>query len=123
MGLLDHFEKLINERGSSAILREHLALVKAEQAALDRKNSDLEAKSKTLQSENADLQKELGVLKSQVAALQSGNTSGYVCDHCGSPQFKRTGSRKDPTFGDLGIKEAVFSCLACGKESAFTQNP
>jgi hypothetical protein len=92
MGLLDHFEKLINEHGSAAILREHLALVKAEQSALERKNSDIEAKCKTLQSENAELQKELGVLKSQVSALQSGNTSRYVCDHCGSPQLKRTGS-------------------------------
>lgn len=123
MGLLDHFEKLINEHGSAAILREHLALVKAEQSALERKHADIDAQCKTLQSENAELKKELGVLKSQMAVLQSGNTSGHVCDHCGSPQIKRTGSRRDPIFGDLGIKEAVFSCLACGKESAFTQKP
>lgn len=123
MGLLDHFEKLINEHGSAAILREHLALVKAEQSALERKNSDLHAETKELRFENAQLQKELGVLKSQVGVLQSGNSSGYVCDHCGSPQLKRAGSRRDPTFGELGIKVAVFCCLACGKESAFTQDP
>jgi hypothetical protein len=41
MRLFDHLEKLINEHGSAAILREHLALVKAEQAALERKNSNL----------------------------------------------------------------------------------
>jgi hypothetical protein len=121
MGLLDHFEKLINEHGSAAILREQLALVKAEQSALERQRADLDAQCKTLQSENAEIKKQLGVLKGQVAGLQSGNQSGYVCDHCGSPQLKRTGNRRDPVFGALGIKETVFSCLACGKESAFTQ--
>lgn len=123
MGLLDHFEKLINEHGSAAILREHLALIKAEQLTLERKNSDLQVENKKLHSENTEFHKEIGVLKNQISILQSGNSSGYVCDHCGSPQLKRTGSRRDPTFGDLGVKEAVFSCLACGKESAFTQNP
>ena len=123
MGLLDHFEKLINEHGSAAILREHLALVKTEQLTLERKNSDLQTENEKLRSENAELHKDIGVLKNQIGTLQSGNSSGYVCDHCGSPKLNRTGNRQDPTFGDLGVKLAVFSCLVCGKESAFTQNP
>lgn len=62
------------------------------------------------------------MIKSQFTIPQSGNSSEYVCDHCGSPQLKRTGNRRDPTFGVLGIKQAVFVCQDCGKESTFTQD-
>jgi hypothetical protein len=119
MSLLDHLEKLINKHGSSAILREHLALVRSEQITLEHKYSDLNAEYNTLKSENAELKKELWILKEQISALNSGNDSGYVCDHCGSPQLKRIGNRKDPTFGDLGVKQSVFTCMVCAKESAF----
>jgi len=56
-------------------------------------------------------------------AEQPSNPDGYHCDHCGSQQLKRIGNRADPMFAEVGIKQAVFSCLSCGKESAFTQEP
>ncbi len=49
------------------------------------------------------------------------NPRGHCCDHCGSLQLRRTGARPDRVFGDVGVKEDVYSCLSCGKESAYTQ--
>lgn len=123
MGLLDYLEKLINEHGSAAILRDHIALVKTEHSALERSNSDLAAENKELRERNAKLEEDGRLAQRQVSALQSSNPNGYVCDHCGNSNLTRTGSRKDAAFGDMGIKEAVFSCQSCGKESAFTQIP
>jgi hypothetical protein len=40
MGLVDLVEKLINERGSAAIMEKRLLLIKEEAAILDRKNSE-----------------------------------------------------------------------------------
>jgi FtsZ-binding cell division protein ZapB len=123
MGVFDLFEKLINEHGSAAILREHLGLLKAEQAALERKCADLDAKSKALESENEQLRADKLAIQDQMRILQSGTHTGYVCDHCGSALLKRTGNRPDPTFGQLGVKQGLFTCLVCAKESAFTLEP
>jgi DNA-binding MarR family transcriptional regulator len=57
------------------------------------------------------------------AAEQPSNPNGYACDHCGSTKLKRIGNRPDPTFGELGVKQAIFKCLSCQTESAFTQDP
>ncbi|MCK9468231.1 MAG: bZIP transcription factor [Porticoccaceae bacterium] len=106
MSLFDLFEKLINERGSAAILSQHLAFVRAQHEALERQCADLQA-------ENA-------ALKAQLEQLQAGKPSPYTCDHCGSVDLDRTGNRPDPTFGDLGVKQALFRCRRCGQQSAFT---
>lgn len=53
---------------------------------------------------------------------QPSNPKGHPCDHCGSTRLRRTGSRPDATFGDAGIKEALYKCLDCGKESGFTND-
>lgn len=101
MGLLEQFEKLINEHGSAVILREHLALVKAEQAALERKCADLTAENNRLRTRVTDLE----------------GLTGLACDSCGSAKLKRIGNRDDPTFGILGgIKQPKFQCLDCGAE-------
>lgn len=57
MGLLNNIEKLINEHGSSAILREHLSLFKSQVIALEK--------------ENASLKPENGILKDKVKTLDS----------------------------------------------------
>lgn len=62
-------------------------------------------------------------LEARIAALEAklgSQASGYVCDHCGSPALTRIGNRPDPTFGTVGVKQEVFRCEACSKESAFT---
>lgn len=108
---------------------------------LDQEFEALESKVKVLEAENLKLRAEVNPLKQKVDRLQKqvqeGGSDvhpsnsldgaarrykallGDVCDHCGSEQLKRTGNRPDPTFGDLGIKQAVFVCLSCGRESVF----
>ncbi|MCX7062833.1 MAG: hypothetical protein NTZ11_18345 [Gammaproteobacteria bacterium] len=68
----------------------------------------------------AEASKKIPELEARIAALEKrGGSSGYVCDHCASPDLVRTGSRPDPVFGELGHKQHLFRCNACGKESAF----
>lgn len=73
MIIIDQIEKIINEHGSSSILRDHLALVKEQALILDRAKTeadrtiaDLQEKlqicetaKKKLESENDDLKKKL----------------------------------------------------------------
>jgi len=134
MGLLDGFEKLINEHGSAAILKERIALANDKYSLLENNNkilevnnSTLEKKIITLKMENQTFQlnvqqakQKIRQLEAQLDKVHNSNPHGYVCDHCGSPSLTRTGSRPDPTFGDLGIKQKLFTCNICGKESAFT---
>ena len=74
MGLLDGIEKLINEHGSAAILKERIALANDKYAALERKLLDAESKIKQLESEkqgieaaNIRLQEKIQSLEQQVA--------------------------------------------------------
>ena len=136
MGLLDGIEKLINEHGSATILKERISLVNDKYSFLEKKNVALCQENETLKKENEILTAENQTLKlnlqqaeqkrrqleEQISKIHSNNPDGYVCDHCASPSLTRTGSRPDPTFGDLGIKQKVFLCDTCGKESAFTPN-
>ena len=110
------FEKLINEHGSASILKEHLALVRAEYKALERKNTDLQAENESQKHELNQNNSRINSLQNELKSIKS----IYVCDHCGSPDLKRTGNKPDPTFGDMGVKQKVFTCNLCGKESAFT---
>jgi|GEM_PF-955384 len=142
MGLLDGFERLINEHGSSTILRERIALAEDKYALLEKQVSILQAENVSLRQENTALRQENNDLRAQVKALgldrdelrkeldslaqraaHSENPKRYCCDHCGSQGLKRTRSVKDRTFGVLGGKQAVFECLSCGKESFFLETP
>ena len=123
MGLFETLEKLINEHGSAAILREHLALLHAEYAALERKNHDLGLECQQQQTELEQLEIKCRELEQHLLHFHDQNPLAYRCDYCGSIRLKRSGSRPDPVFGDLGAKLAIFMCNDCGKESAFSQNP
>lgn len=61
-------------------------------------------------------------LERRIAELEkrlAGNHGNEVCNHCGSPFLKRTGTRKvDGPFAALGVREAVYCCADCGKETA-----
>jgi predicted transcriptional regulator len=59
MGLLDGFEKLINEHGSAVILKERIALANDKYAALEQKLAESELAAKKLGSENQRLNVEL----------------------------------------------------------------
>jgi FtsZ-binding cell division protein ZapB len=70
MGLLDGFEKLINEHGSSTILKERIVLANDKYAALERKLSECEAAKINLNSENEALRLDNEQLKQQNRALE-----------------------------------------------------
>ena len=59
MGLLDGFEKLINEHGSAAILKERIALAEDKYAALEQKLSECEAAKIKSHAENEALRLDL----------------------------------------------------------------
>ena len=59
MGLLDGFEKLINEHGSAAILKERISLANDKYAILESKNVELEKRNTYLESENTRLRSDL----------------------------------------------------------------
>jgi DNA-directed RNA polymerase subunit RPC12/RpoP len=121
--MLQLFEKLINEHGSSVILKERLTILKDEYAQIEKSKSELQSKNDALQSKLNHAQIHIQTLEGELASLKTGIFAKYVCDHCGNPNLKRTGSRPDPTFGDLGIKQLLFQCTACGKQSAFIETP
>ncbi len=130
MALFDNIDKLINEHGSSTILRERLLLASDKYSLLENEKLKLLEKIKILEAHSQTLKLDLEQAKVQIRDLDKQlshshnvNPDGYVCDHCGSSNLKRTGSRSDPTFGDLGVKQKLFICNKCGKESAFTPEP
>jgi len=110
--MLDLLQKLINEHGSSAILKERLGLIQAQYTALERANEDLRA-------ENAALRMQLADIKAQTQEAQRVAGKQVFCAHCGSSNLKRTGSRPDKVFGDVGIDRIHFVCNDCGQPSDF----
>lgn len=127
MGLIQQLiaplEKLINEHGSAAILREHLDLIKAKAAEYERRNEQLETENRQMQAGLLQNKDRILELERQLEAISKGQNAGFCCDACGSANIKRTGSRPDPTFGDLGIKQGLFTCNQCGHISAYTIDP
>ena len=118
--MLELLEKLINEHGSSVILKERLEALKEQYETLQASREELTNENTRLKNDLARANEQVAKLESQLQELKTGAFGTYVCDHCGSPDLTRTGSGQDPTFGVLGIKQKVFSCNSCGKESAFT---
>lgn len=114
--LFKKMEALLNEHASAAVLREHLALLRERVALLERENTDLR-----LQAEQAQAQAQES--QSRVDRFANDNPQGWRCDACGGVDLARTGSRPDPTFAALGIKQALMTCRPCGHVSAFTVDP
>ena len=100
---------------------------KQQMIALDKEFEALEAKVTELQAENLHLRAEIGSLKKEIERLKDQRqpesfgklSDDDVCDHCGSPKLKRIGNRPNKTFGEMGTKDAIFTCLDCGKEFAY----
>ena len=119
--MLKLFEKLINEHGSSVIFKERIEAIKEQYSFLERENIDLKVRQRELEKE-LDVMKEK--LQQYVVQLERYNnlSSKVACDHCGSINIKRTGTRKAKgSLGRLGIKNMVFDCLDCGGESEIEQ--
>jgi hypothetical protein len=114
MGPFEILEKLINECGSAAVIREHLEFLKSEYEALERQANDVRHEVVQLQIANGQLAEQIRTLQDRI------HPSGYLCDHCNGPHLKLVGNKMDPVLGDLGIEVTAFCCLECGKESFFS---
>jgi ElaB/YqjD/DUF883 family membrane-anchored ribosome-binding protein len=114
--LFQKLEALLNEHASAAVLRQHLALLAEQVALLQRQNDDLRFQAQQAQAQAQECQARLD-------RFAKDNPQAWRCDACGSVDMARTGSRPDPTFADLGIKQALMTCRLCGHVSGFTLNP
>lgn len=70
MGLLDGFEKLINEHGSAVILKERIALANDKFSALEQKLSDAELGVKKFKTENERLCLDLKEAQEKILNLE-----------------------------------------------------
>jgi len=68
--LSDQIQKLLNERASSAVLRDHLSLFKDKAIELEKKMSSLESENAVLKAENAEFQAKFRKLKSEADELK-----------------------------------------------------
>jgi len=66
MGLLDGFEKLINEHGSAVILKERIALANDKYSALEKELSASKARESELTAENQSLKLDNEKLKQEI---------------------------------------------------------
>jgi predicted RNase H-like nuclease (RuvC/YqgF family) len=69
MNIFEWLEKLINERGSAAILRERMQLLQDQNAALKAEIESLKQKNVLLETENGELHSENAALKLQNSEL------------------------------------------------------
>lgn len=77
MGLLDGFEKLINEHGSAVILKERIALANDKYAALEQRLLASELRARELDSENQCLRLDLERARAELQNLQALSANGH----------------------------------------------
>ncbi len=135
--LIDEIEKLINEHGSATILKERILLLRDQHDVLINENASLKEKIANAETEisklkdemlefyriNKELEFDNKKLSNELNKFHSDNPDNEVCDHCGSKNLKRCGSKLNAKFGRLGVKDALYSCNDCNKQSAFMINP
>jgi len=124
MGLLDGFEKLINEHGSAAILKERIALANDKFSALEQKLSDSELRVKKLEPENErlcldlkDAQEKIRNLEDQLVKFHDNALSlkyGVYWDKNGNPFCPKcktpTSQVKWATYDNRQIHGLKCSC-------------
>src|SRR6266403_494191 len=108
MNPFDALEKLISEHGSAAVLREHLNLIKAQNA-----EKDVALKQKDALIENqARLLKEKDVL---IQKLQIEKPAD-VCPFCRRACGELISIKPHLYLGAAGVKVHYYKCANCGKE-------
>jgi TolA-binding protein len=136
MGIFSEIERLINEPGSSTILKERILFLRQKHAAYQEECTVHKTKIAELGSQVRQLENEIvriqeinkklefvnGQLKNQLDFFQYPDPEEHACGYCGSKQLKQTGSKPNPAFGDLGVKDAIFHCEDCEEETAVMIN-
>jgi hypothetical protein len=132
MSIFTEIERLIDEGGSSTILKDRILLLMEKHAVFVNENiahktkiAELGTQVRQLKSEITKLQEineklkfDIIQLTEKIDSFYNSGTTDHVCDHCGSRRLKRTGNRPNKRFGKLGVKDTLFQCEDCGKETA-----
>ena len=107
MGIFSEIERLINERGSSAKLKERILFLKQKHAAFQEERITHKTKIAELGTQVRQLENEImrireinkklefvnSQLKNQLDIFQYPDPEEHACGHCGSKQIKQTGSK------------------------------
>lgn len=138
MNIFAEIERLINEHGSATILKERIALMRDQFDVLGSQKQILENEISLLKSQIVSLEIEIqrlsennknleinnSNLKHQLDVLHARNPDKHFCEHCGSENIKRSGCRPSgKKIAGIAIKDSLYVCNDCGKESAFTMIP
>jgi DNA-binding transcriptional ArsR family regulator len=97
--LLGEIERLINEHGSAAILKERLALANDQYNALEGKLADAKARADELATDNERLRRELTEAREQLRTLQtrSDARAGERLDETGEAILRFLAEHEDVT--------------------------
>lgn len=131
MGIFTEIERLIDEEGSSKILKERINFLKEKHAAFVNENivhktkiaelgtevRQLKKEVTKLQEINANLKLGISQLIAKISSFNNSSPKDHVCYHCGSSRLKETGNKPNKYLGDFGVKDAIFQCEDCGKKS------
>jgi type I site-specific restriction-modification system R (restriction) subunit len=114
MGLLDGFEKLINEHGSAVILKERIALANDKYTALEQKLSECAAAKLELESENKALRLNLEKATIEIQNLKklSEHSQGPLLEEI-QEDILRLLAQRDET-----IEPIIWSKLGIGEQLA-----
>ena len=107
-------KELINEHGSSTILRERLQFIEAKYVALEKQCADLKAEKKAQDAHLEQLRHDLGLAQRELQALRE---RGPRCAQCGSVNLKITGTQPHPNFGVVGGIQYRHHCLDCAADT------
>lgn len=109
--MLNLFEKLINEHGSSTILKERITAIKEEYTRLEGENNSLQVEVNSLKSLLSDKEFLLTSLQKELTDIRN----IIKCDHCDSPDIIKVGVRDDPSYKLVPVKQFIYECKVCKK--------
>jgi len=114
MGLLDGFEKLINEHGSAVILKERIALANDKYSALEHKLSECASAKMELESENEALRLNLEKAKIEIQNLKklSEQSHGQRLEEIREKLLLLLSAQTDITSQQIGRSASINPQLA-----------
>ena len=119
MGLLDGFEKLINEHGSAVILKERISLANDQYVILEKKVSVLESENERLKFDNEECQKQRRALEEKLSHI---STSQEYIEGSGAlfkklPDGSWDYTRYCPACKTAMVQPKRHELYVCGKKS------
>lgn len=115
--IIGEIEKLINERGSAAIMKERLSLATDQYSALEKKLSEANVRIEKLESENKSLHLNLEKAKTQIRDFEEKLTVGHTHTHLEEIKVKillfmseheKTYTQQIAARLGIGLQTAIF---------------